>query len=89
MKTEYEIGDNAWIYLDNHRGKTTKSTVVHSFKLYGGKTYYVCEVPTPIDPLLEVRDPLSMAETADKGIGLFEAVRESIRKSKEKLNEPL
>ena len=80
MKTEYEIGDNAWIYLDNHRGKTTKSTVVHSFKLYGGKTYYVCEVPTSIDPLLEVRDPFSMAESADKGIGLHELVKLGVKK---------
>ena len=74
MKTEYEIGDEAWIYMSNHEGKTTKSTVVHSFELYSGKTYYVCEVPTSIDPLLEVRDPFSMAESADKGIGLWQLI---------------
>ena len=80
MKTKYEIGDDAWIYTSNHRGKTTKSTIVHSFELYGGKVYYVCSVPTPIDPLLEVRCALSMAESADKGIGLHELVKLGVKK---------
>lgn len=80
MKTEYEIGDEAWIYMSNHRGKTTKSTVVHSFKLYGGKTYYVCEVPTPIDPLLEVRCALSMGDAEGVGIGLSQLARKRLKK---------
>ena len=80
MKTKYEIGDEAWIYMSNHRGKTTKSTVVHSFKLCGGKTYYVCEVPTPIDPLLEVRCALSMADAEGAGIGLSQLARKGLKK---------
>jgi len=75
MKREYNIGDKAWIYLGNHHGKKTESTVVHSFQLGWGPVYYVCEVSTPIDPLLEVRSAMSMAESADAGIGLEEAAR--------------
>ena len=80
MKTKYEIGDSAWIYMSNHQGKTTKSTVVHSFELYGGKTYYVCEVATPIDPLLEVRCALSMSDAEGKGIGLSQLARKGLKK---------
>lgn len=82
MKTEYEIGDEAYIYVGNHKGKTTRSVVVHSFELYKGKVHYVCAVPTPIDDLLEVRDIFSMAESADKGIGLHELVKIGTKKLK-------
>ena len=75
MKKEYNVGDFAWIYLGNHRGNKTKSLVVHSFQLDYGPTYYVCEVSTPIDPLLEVRDFMSMSASEDEGIGLHEMVK--------------
>lgn len=80
MKTEYEIGDSAWIYMGNHQGETTKSTVVHSFEIYGGKTYYVCEVSTQIDPLLEVRCALSMGDAEGVGIGLSQLARKGLKK---------
>ena len=75
MKTKYEIGDEAWIYIGDHKGKTTRSVVVHSFKLYDGMIHYVCAVPTPIDDILEVRGIFSMAESADTAIGLWQAVK--------------
>lgn len=75
MKKEYEVGDNAWIYLSTHKGELTKSEVVHKFTLYGGKKFYVCEIPTPVDPLLEVRDWFSMAETEHSGIGFDQMIR--------------
>ena len=75
MKTKYEIGDEAWIYIGDHKGKTTRSVVVHSFKLYDGMIHYVCAVPTPIDDLLELRDIFTMAESADTAVGLWQAVK--------------
>ena len=75
MKTKYEIGDDAWIYMGDHKGKTTRSIVVHSFQLCAGAIHYVCAVPTPIDDVLEVRNIFSMAESADTGIGLWQAVK--------------
>ena len=75
MKTKYEIGDEAWIFMGDHKGKTTRSVVVHSFKLHGGIVHYVCAVPTPIDDILEVRGIFSMAESADTAIGLWQAVK--------------
>lgn len=75
MKTKYEIGDEAWIYIGDHKGKTTRSVVVHSFKLYDGAIHYVCAVPTPIDDVLQVRDIFTMAESADTAVGLWQAVK--------------
>ena len=75
MKTKYEIGDEAWIYIGDHKGKTTRSVVVHSFKLYDGMIHYVCAVPTPIDDILELRDIFTMAESADTAVGLWQAVK--------------
>lgn len=72
MKKSYEVGDDAWIYLGVHRGKTTKSKVVHKFKLDYGPEYYVCEVPTSVDPLLQVRAWHSMADSEGSRIGLWE-----------------
>lgn len=79
MKNKYEVGDEAWIYMRNHKGEKTKSTVVHEFTLYRGKRYYVCEVPTSVDPLLEVRDCFSMAESEGSGIGLYELIKEELQ----------
>lgn len=80
MKTKYEIGDEAWIYMGDHKGKTTRSIVVHSFKLYDSMIHYVCAVPTPIDDALEVRDIFSMAESADTAVGLWQAVKMGSKK---------
>ena len=80
MKTKYEIGDEAWIYMGDHKGKTTRSVVVHSFKLCDGMIRYVCAVPTPIDDKLEVRDIFSMAESADTAVGLWQAVKMGSKK---------
>lgn len=82
MKTKYEIGDDAWIYVGNHNGEKTKSKVVHTFQLYCGQTYYVCEIPTPIDPLLEVRCAMSMAAESTEGIGLHELVKSGLHRSR-------
>lgn len=78
MKKEYEIGDKAWIYLHNHQGEKTECTVVHKFKLNYGPVYYVCEVPTPVDPLLEVRSAFSMAKSVCSNIGLFDASHQKL-----------
>ena len=80
MKTKYEIGDEAWIYIGDHKGKTTRSVVVHSFKLCDGAIHHVCAVPTPIDDILEVRDIFTMAESADTAVGLWQAVKMGSKK---------
>lgn len=58
MKTKYEIGDDAWIYIRDHEGERTKGKVVAVLDLPGwGGLNYVIEIETSMDPLLEVRAP--------------------------------
>lgn len=70
----YAIGDTVWLYVGDHRGKKSKGTIVHTFRLDWGGQFYVVEVPSHIDPLLEVRDWFSLAESEDAPLGLFKLV---------------
>lgn len=61
MKDEYAIGDEAWCYVGSHEGHMSKGKVVAALDLPGyGYRHYVVEIPTSIDPLLEVRDAMTM-----------------------------
>lgn len=58
IKKQYEINDDVWIHIGT--GKLHKGKVVEYFDLgHIGRTrdieYYVIEIPTSIEPLLEVR----------------------------------
>lgn len=53
---EYNVGDKAWIYIGNHKGKRTEGTVIAELDLPGYSfRHYVIEIPTSVDPLLEIR----------------------------------
>lgn len=84
MYTDYKVGDKAWIHgvdEDTTKNRLCEGTIVHEFSLpdhYLGNKYYVIEIPTHIDPLLEVRNAWSMSPNADTPIGLFAAVREGV-----------
>lgn len=58
---DYKVGDDAWIYVSHHRGEMTKGKVVALLDLpdYSYR-HYVIEVPTSVDPLLEVRCSVTM-----------------------------
>jgi hypothetical protein len=58
---DYAVGDDTWIYIGDHQGERTKGTVVAILDLDGwSMRHYVIEVPTHIDPLLEVRNAFQM-----------------------------
>ena len=66
MKTEYQIGDNAWIYLPGHDGNRTLGVVVFILDLPGWSVRnYVIEIDTPMDPLLEIREAGAMRPVSD------------------------
>lgn len=61
---EYKVGDKAWIYIGNHKGMRTEGTIIAELDLPGySVTHYVIEIPTSVDPLLEIRcgSPLEMS----------------------------
>ena len=59
VKKSYKVGDTVWIYgINRSNVKPTKGTVIKTVDLSGaGYTYehYVIEIPSHIEPLLEIR----------------------------------
>lgn len=85
VKKSYNIGDSAWIYgLLNDRGENVlrEGKVIKTFNIdYGNYDstcqYYVVEIPSSIDPLLEVRVWENMSQDANGPVGGFrEAVND-------------
>jgi hypothetical protein len=69
---ELNVGDAAWCYVGNHQGKMSKGKVVAVLNLEGwGHKHYVIEISTHVDPLLEVRPPWAVSDSAKKPIGFM------------------
>ncbi len=82
MKTTYAKGDDVWIHLGTAPGKLSKGKVLEVLDLSEhGYTFlnYLIEIPTSIDPLLEVRDVMTMSEDAKGPVGLFRKLKESMK----------
>lgn len=60
-KHDYKIGDSAWIFVGDHGGDMSKGKVVAILDLSDySDIQYVVEIPTSMDPLLQVRDYMCM-----------------------------
>jgi len=74
VKKKYAVGDTVWIYginrLDN---KSVQGTVIKVFTIdygnYNKEPNYLVEVPTEIEPLLEVRTWHTISQTKDGHVG--------------------
>lgn len=74
VKKRYAVGDTVWIYginrLDN---KSVQGTVIKVFTIdygnYNKEPHYLVEVPTEIEPLLEVRTWHTISQTKDGHVG--------------------
>ena len=73
VKKQYAVGDTVWIYGINRSNiKPAQGTVIKAIDLSGaGYTYehYVIEVPTHIEPLLEVRSWHNISQDAQGPVG--------------------
>ena len=71
VKKKYNVGDLAWIYgVSRDNVKSTKGTVVKAFTIEGyNELHYVIEIPTEIEPLLEIRTWQTISQTADGHVG--------------------
>lgn len=88
MKSDWKKGDDVWIFMPHHKGEKSKGTILEILDLseHGYSwPYYLIEVQTSIDPLLEVREAFTMAESEDGPIGIWSKMRKEF--TKEKLNE--
>lgn len=66
------VNDTVWIHgVDTEDGNPLcEVKVVHVFELYG-REHYVVERETYIDPILFVRDGVSITDDPNKPIGLW------------------
>jgi hypothetical protein len=60
-----------WIYgIQRDNVKSTQGTVVKAFTIEGyNEVHYVVEIPTEIEPLLEIRTWQTISQTADGHVG--------------------
>lgn len=71
VKKKYNVGDTAWIYgVSRTNATSTQGTVVKAFNIEGySNTHYVVEIPTEIEPLLEIRTWQTISQTKDGHVG--------------------
>jgi hypothetical protein len=74
VKKKYNIGDSVWIYGINRSNiKSTKGKVIQVLDLgsagYSDGPHYVIEIPTHIDPLLEIRTWENMSQDEKGPVG--------------------
>ena len=76
VKKKYNIGDNVWIYgINRNNTKPTQGKVIKIVDLsdagYNIGEHYIIEVPTHIDPLLEIRTWHNISQDEKGPIGSF------------------
>jgi hypothetical protein len=70
VKKKYAVGDTVWIYGIGRNERSTQGKVVKVFNIEGYvDTHYVVEIPTEIEPLLEVRTWHTISQTKDGHVG--------------------
>lgn len=71
VKKKYNVGDTVWIYgIQRDNVKSTQGTVVKAFTIEGyNEVHYVVEIPTEIEPLLEIRTWQTISQTKDGHVG--------------------
>jgi hypothetical protein len=74
VKKKYAVGDTVWIYgISKNNVKSTQGTVIKVFTIeygnYNKEPHYLVEVPTEIEPLLEVRTWHTISQSKDGHVG--------------------
>ena len=74
VKKKYAIGDTVWIYgINRDNNRSIQGTVIKVFTIdygnYNKEPHYLVEVPTEIEPLLEVRTWHTISQTKDGHVG--------------------
>lgn len=75
VKKVYNIGDDVWIFGITSENKITKGRVVATVDLtdkgYGNDLHYIIDVPSHIEPLLEIRSWHTMSQDENGPVGSF------------------
>jgi hypothetical protein len=80
QQIDLKVGDTCWIHGVGSSGNFTKGTVISIVNLPNyGFQHYIIEIPTHIDPILEIRDPFTVSDHPDKPIGCFRRSEETLK----------
>jgi hypothetical protein len=79
VKKKYAVGDPVWIYgVNRDNNRSVQGTVIKVFTIdygnYNKEPHYLVEIPTEIEPLLEVRTWHTISQSKDGHVG---SVREA------------
>jgi hypothetical protein len=80
VKKHYKLGDTVWIYgVDRRWDKTREGKIIKTFHIdrpeYADLEHYVVEVPTDIEPILEIRTWKTISQDKDGEVG---SIREAL-----------
>jgi hypothetical protein len=82
IKKEYAVGDDVWIYGIGTKNKLTKGKVIKIVDLspegWSTGLHYIIEIPTHIDPLLELRTWETMSQDDRGPTGCFRGIGEMV-----------
>jgi hypothetical protein len=79
VKKKYAVGDTVWIYgINRDNNRSVQGIVIKVFTIdygnYNKEPHYLVEIPTEIEPLLEVRTWHTISQSKDGHVG---SVREA------------
>ena len=90
IKKEYDVGDTVWIYGIGTSNKITKGRIIFKLDLsHQGYTdlQYVVEIPTHIEPLLELRTWQNISQDEKGPVGSLREVRDNIDANNKKISQ--
>lgn len=88
VKTEYQVGETVWIHGVTPSNKLTKGKIIHIVDL-GSQEYvdlqYIIEIPTHIEPLLEIRSWHTISQDDQGPVGSLRAMKEDLHPNAKKI----
>lgn len=83
VKKQYNVGDTVWIYGINRGNlKPAKGTVIKIVDLrdsgYIVGDHYIIEIPTSVDPLLEIRTWHSISQDENGPVGALRGIKDLV-----------
>lgn len=90
IKKEYKIGDDVWIHGITPSNKLTKGKIIADIDLSSqghAHTQYIIEIPTHIEPLLEIRTWHSISQDEKGPVGSLRDLKDKIHSDSKKIRQ--
>lgn len=90
IKKEYNIGDTVWIHGVSSSNKLTQGKVIANVDLSSNgyeELQYIIEIPTHIEPLLEVRTWHTISQDSKGPVGSLRDMRSELDSNNKKIRQ--